>query len=140
MGAEQVTKLLEGSGFTGFMDIDLKCNFSTGESYILDFNPRSPASVSSWVFKYKRRDLVDLFRDLDHPKRLTPVTSAVKWYNLARDLKARKKTQERLNVRDVLSAKLDVWDSHDLLPFLLQPLWIVIRKIKKRRKISYEKN
>ena len=130
---DQIRKLLEGSGLTGFFAIDMKCNLATGETYILDFNPRSPASVSSWVFKYKRSDLIQLFRNLDHPSPLAPVTSSVTWYNLSSDLKARKKTHEKLNVRELLGAKLDGWDAHDPLPFLLQPLWIVIRKIKKHK-------
>lgn len=130
-----VLKLLDGTNFSGFMDIDLKCNFNTGESFVLDFNPRSPASLSAWVFKYKRRDLINLFQNIDNPTELSSVNNAIRWCNLSRDYKARKK-YGKVNVWDVLNSKMDVWDAHDPLPFLLQPLWIFLRKIKKMRALQ----
>ena len=126
---DEVERLLDGSGYTGFFDIDMKCNLSTGEAYILDFNPRSPASLSSWVFKYRRKDLIELFKNIDNPKRLIPLNTSIKWCNFSRDFRARKKTCEKYRLRDIINLKFDVWDNHDPLPFLLQPLWILIRKI-----------
>ena len=126
---DEVERLLDGSGYTGFFDIDMKCNLSTGEAYILDFNPRSPASLSSWVFKYRRKDLIELFKNIDNPKRLIPLNTSIKWCNFSRDFRARKKNCEKYRLRDIINLKFDVWDNHDPLPFLLQPLWILIRKI-----------
>lgn len=130
---DDVAKLLNGSSFTGFLDIDIKCNLSTGEAYILDFNPRSPASLSAWVFKYRRKDLIELFMNIDNPKSLVPVNTAIKWCNLARDYRARKKNHEKLKLRDILKLKLDLWDCCDPLPFLLHPLWILNRKLFKEK-------
>lgn len=60
---------------------------------------------------------------------LSLLNTSIKWCNFSRDFKARKKTHAKYRLRDLINLKFDVWDNHDLLPFLLQPLWILIRKI-----------
>ena len=126
-----VQKLIAGTHFKGFMDIDLKCDLNTGVYYILDFNPRSPASLSAWVRKYRSEDLVKMFKNINSPSILKPAKEGIIWCNLLRDYRSRSKSKSKSSWISSLQAYQDVWCWFDPLPFIVQPVWVLIRKLQK---------
>lgn len=126
----KVEAVLAQTGYTGFIGIDLKYRPRDGRLYILDINPRPPASLSSWVYKYSEASLRRFFARLDEPPMLDERCRNVQWCNLKRDLQARAHDRDYTGIGQSFSARKDVWDLHDPLPFLLSPFFLVWRKIK----------
>lgn len=129
---QSISNLLRDTHFTGFIGIDLKYNLKTNECYILDINPRSPASITSWIYKYKRKDLINLFKNISNPVKLVPLVNNIKWACLNREFQAWTKGKQRVPWLQTFKAKFDVWDKFDPLPFIAMPFCVVLRILKKK--------
>lgn len=125
-------KIFSALDYTGFVGMDMKYRRKDGMCYILDVNPRTPASISEWVMKYNRKDLRQLFSSAE-PQPLEVKKIGVRWVNLNRDFLARRDQHDWKNIWKSLSAKYDLWDSHDPLPFFMMWIFTAIRRIKKQK-------
>lgn len=124
---QKLSAFFKVCGVRGFIGVDLKYNESTDECYILDVNPRPPASISSWVLKYSRKDLIHFFANIDNPEPLLPRRRNVKWANVNREYQVWSRAHLRFSWWQTICAKHDVWDSKDPLPYLLQPYYVIHR-------------
>jgi len=123
---KQISDVLKPLNYTGFIGIDIKFRNSDKMMYILDVNPRIPASVSSWLYKYDEKELIEFFKNIDNPPVLT-TGKTVKWVNLARDITARKKKHDYSDILKSFTAKKDVWSWKDPLPFILNVSMTLVR-------------
>ena len=120
-------KIFEKLHYSGFVGMDIKYRKTDGMLYILDFNPRAPGSFSEWVMKYDKKDLIKLFSS-DYPVNiLIPKRQNIRWVNLIRDLRARKEQGDWKGLYKSFTAKYDVWDIKDPLPFLLMWPYMIFR-------------
>ncbi len=125
-------KILADLDYTGFVGMDMKYRKTDGMCYILDINPRAPSSLSEWVMKYERRDLDKLFSGEALMTSLTPIRAGISWVNIFRDLKARRKHHDWKDLWKLVTAKYDVWDKHDPMPFIMMLLLTLYRKIRRQ--------
>jgi predicted ATP-grasp superfamily ATP-dependent carboligase len=123
---KRISDVLKSLNYTGFIGIDIKYRKSDKEMYILDVNPRIPASVSSWLYKYKETDLIEFFKHIENPPMLNAVRT-IRWVNVARDIQARVKKRDYSNLIKSLTAKKDVWSWNDPIPFILNVAVTVAR-------------
>lgn len=123
---KQISDVLKPLNYTGFIGIDIKFRKTDKEMYILDVNPRIPASVSSWLYKYSESELINFFKNIDNPPTLKPFRT-VRWVNLARDIQARVKKHDYSNLIKSLTAKKDVWSWDDPVPFILNVSLTIVK-------------
>lgn len=118
--------ILKPLDYTGFIGIDIKYRESDKTVYVLDVNPRIPASVSSWLLKYDEDELIDFFKHIDNPPVLK-TGKYIRWTNVARDIQARRKKKDYSGIMKSLTAKKDVFSWTDPLPFILNVSLTIIK-------------
>lgn len=118
--------ILKPLDYTGFIGIDIKYRESDKTVYVLDVNPRIPASVSSWLLKYDESELIEFFKRIDNPPVLK-TGKYIRWTNIARDIQARKKKKDYSGIWKTLTAKKDVFSWSDPLPFILNVSFTIIK-------------
>ena len=118
--------ILKPLDYTGFIGIDIKYRESDKTVYVLDVNPRIPASVSSWLLKYDEYELIEFFKRIDNPPVLK-TGKYIRWTNVARDIQARKKKNDYSGIWKTLTAKKDVFSWSDPLPFILNVSFTIIK-------------
>ncbi len=123
--------LFKEVNYSGFIGIDIAYLPSEDSFFVLDINTRPPASVTSWIKKYRRRDLRDFALTIDDPKELVS-RRTVRWVNTMRDIEARIYTKDLRGIICSLLARKDMYWEGDPVPTFLNPFCTLYRIINKR--------
>ena len=113
-------KLIKANNYTGFIQFDMKVDQTSNSLYVLDVNPRPWGSVGVLLRKYP-----DIARCISDRSAAGPCSKPLYWHSLLKEILAQ---GNDLNTVVDASAKrgfvrvLDLWDSADPKPFLMQPL------------------
>lgn len=121
--------LVKSLNYTGFIQFDLKRNSESGKMYVLDINPRPWGSVSMLTKKCSGKGV---FFPNPEPKTKVcwrfPVKELMSFgnknnvdYSICRKMKKAAKYE----------TMVDIWDLKDMKPFLMQPV-IMLKKLIKR--------
>lgn len=127
--AEQTHKLIRALKYSGFIQFDLKKDANSHKMYVLDINPRPWGSVSMLTKKCRQNGVFEPNPDIDE---------RICWRFPIKELMA---FSNKNNVSYSKCSKMkggnkyitmvDLWDKHDIKPFLMQPV-ITIKKLIKR--------
>ena len=127
--AEQTHKLIRALKYSGFIQFDLKKDANSHKMYVLDINPRPWGSVSMLTKKCWQNGVFEPNPDIDE---------RICWRFPIKELMA---FSNKNNVNYSKCSKMkggnkyitmvDLWDKHDIKPFLMQPV-ITIKKLIKR--------
>ena len=113
-------KLIKANNYTGFIQFDMKVDQASNSLYVLDVNPRPWGSVGVLLRKYP-----DIARCISDRSAAGPCSKPLYWHSPLKEILAQ---GNDLNTVVDASAKrgfvcvLDLWDSVDPKPFLMQPL------------------
>ena len=116
----EAKKLIEASGYTGFIQFDMKADEDTGSLYVLDVNPRPWGSIGVLLRKYP-----DLAQCLSEHSAATPCRRPLYWHSPLKEILAKgnpSNTAIGISAKKGFSRALDLWDAADPKPFLMQPL------------------
>lgn len=116
----EASKLIKANNYTGFIQFDMKVDQTSNSLYVLDVNPRPWGSVGVLLRKYP-----DIARCISDRSPAGPCSRPLYWHSPLKEILAQ---GNDLNTVVDASAKrgfvrvLDLWDSADPKPFLMQPL------------------
>lgn len=129
---EQVQPFLNHYRYTGFLQFDIKEDERTGLFYVLDINPRPWGSVA--ILGGKRKGLTVFDKPMEEPHGLLCWRFPLKEIVSSRNRNNVSYAQIRqLKKGKCIKTVLDLYDRHDLRPFLMQP-YILLMKILNRKR------
>ena len=102
-----VETILKPLSYSGFIGCDFKYVPSDHKLYLLDVNCRPPISVSSWLYKYSKKQLMNFVREIDSPSKMDS-DKYVRWVNIPRDISARKHSHSMDGLMKSFTAKKDL--------------------------------
>lgn len=125
---ETSRRFIEQTDYTGFIQIDYKFLSESMTPIIMDINTRTPASHSA--FRAKFANAKEFYANILDPVKLIPKEKKLKWISIIGDIRARIHKYDFTNLGSLFSAKWDVFDKHDILPFIMWPIIPTYYRIK----------
>jgi len=105
-------------GYNGFAEFEFMFNKQTNELFFIEVNTRTCGLQSS--FNHKFKNLGHIVSDPFAKDVLIPNDKPVHWMNILRDLRSRIEMKDFSHLTDIFHSKFDVFDWHDMKPFIKQ--------------------
>lgn len=114
----EADKFFNGSGYSGFTELEFLYSPDSGELYFIEINTRTCGLHSVLTRKFKNIGI--LYENVNDPQIPEMKDSQVAWINMARDVRARFQNRDFRNLLQFFTSEHDIFDWHDLKPFILQ--------------------
>lgn len=120
LAASSSRKLLSGTGYSGFAEVEYIFNVDAGALLFIEINTRTCGLHSALRQKYPNLAVVYDESGSDCVDHLQASRNPVKWISVARDFKVRYEKKDLAGLGQFLKSGYDILDLHDLKPFIMQ--------------------
>ncbi|MFW5804644.1 MAG: hypothetical protein ACOCWG_05390 [bacterium] len=104
--------------YTGFAELEFIYTIKNEHFFFIEINTRTCGLQSTLNQKFK--NMPELFADSCKQLNIVDTKKNITWVNFARDIKARIQNRDFKNLNQFFTAKKDIFDWHDLKPFIMQ--------------------
>lgn len=120
LAARLSRKLLSGTGYSGFAEVEYIFNADAGALQFIEINTRPCGLHSALRQKYPNLSVVYDVSAAECAEHLQASSKPIKWINLARDLKVRYEKKDFTGLGILFKSGYDILDWRDLKPFIMQ--------------------